>query len=891
MQNISGQWLPIQPQQQVPQDPGVHHPAHTSLPFQAQAQAHAQAQEQVQLHTRPLLQPPMQQPSQPHLLNPPGPFTAPHALVQQPLNLHHQHMPFPLKAMGNNASPVVASPAQYVHQSGKARPPLPPVVKMEPDPTGIGPFGPMPEVIVSHGRKPSVDRQRIRVNRACDRCRLHKIKCTGLHPCVNCSKQGTECVIRSARTSAEPAPAKKRRAEDEEASSSPQSKTSDTSPMEYTSGRSDDSPSKPKQAASGGANVAKDEAYTTYLENRVQYLEHLVARNTTEAGPGLHPKEQRLKDLMDILTPTLTKWKVARRVQGALAIQLCQTLYDSLSEEVRQGLSVPRTNHYGWNMSGCNYMKLEGLPPVPRMDDICLQRQSEFLDFFFREINPIYAILHESVFREQYEAFQKLQSDEPASNNTALFRAMIFLVFAMSIRFREFMKPNGPSMQMLQLEESLFKYSYETVQLFSQEWESFELIQCWLLTTLYLRITQRQTSCFFALGNAVNMCRGMGLGKYESIIPDIKPYTKLKAERIFFSVYIFDRIIGLQGGRFRALSDVEITRTFPLLENITGACSDGWNTLPALAMVHMARLSNFMEIAISNDEDRSKAELIEREFLALDRFLDRAGFNSMDDSSGPPGNFPAISPMVKAQVRLHYGELVVSVHGKGLFTYLGQNVSIEGINTARVFEANKMIIATFQKIEELNYLNAPWYLTLTSLLSVGITCLVYMHVQTNLGEAKQLLNEAVAFLKKLKNTPVRDEDGKLVFRQRFKMVEECIWLIKMINHFMILSFEQSIKSLADLGIDHGSSAVNKRLFLQFGWDNTKPGGLDMLMNQRSHSEGENARPEKWDSHTSLVMDSSPESCVSQPKGNTVAAEEFLENFAWFEQWMDSGQDI
>ena len=64
---------------------------------------------------------------------------------------------------------------------------------------------------------------------------------------------------------------------------------------------------------------------------------------------------------------------------------------------------------------------------------------------------------------------------------------------------------------MLQLEEKLFKYGYKVISILSFEWESFELIQGWLLITLYLRVTHRQTSCSHALGQAMDMVKSMGL--------------------------------------------------------------------------------------------------------------------------------------------------------------------------------------------------------------------------------------------------------------------------------------------------------------------------------------------------------------------------------------------
>ena len=74
------------------------------------------------------------------------------------------------------------------------------------------------------------------------------------------------------------------------------------------------------------------------------------------------------------------------------------------------------------------------------------------------------------------------------------------------------------------------------------------MIQGWLLITLYLRVTHRQTSCSHALGQAMDMVKSMGLGfahdnaKFYSSTA----YERLKAKRIFWCVFTFDRVFGLQ---------------------------------------------------------------------------------------------------------------------------------------------------------------------------------------------------------------------------------------------------------------------------------------------------------------------------------------------------------
>lgn len=52
------------------------------------------------------------------------------------------------------------------------------------------------------------ERARLRVNKACERCRNHKIKCSGVKPCTNCEKHSVECVFRDASQPANPSSSK-----------------------------------------------------------------------------------------------------------------------------------------------------------------------------------------------------------------------------------------------------------------------------------------------------------------------------------------------------------------------------------------------------------------------------------------------------------------------------------------------------------------------------------------------------------------------------------------------------------------------------------------------------------------------------------------------------------
>lgn len=721
------------------------------------------------------------------------------------------------------------------------------------------------------------EKSRMRVRKACERCSSHKIKCSGQFPCANCTKHGIECKFRTKQMADAP-PEKKQKLQ------SPPVSTQDT--------YSDNYHSHALPVLDRDYLDRSDPSYTQYLENRVHYLESLLLGSLTSTFKNIGNVNPDVQDVNDLLKGLLTKWRFCRRHQNALVIELCKSLYDGLSPEAKAQCQLPRTQYFGWNMSGCNYLKPDPLPALPDMGSLSKSLQSEYVDFFFREINPLYAILHEAVFREQLEAFKEADMDPGTStNSTALFLAMRCLVYALSIRFTEFLKPEGPSMDQLHLEEKLFKYSHRVVLSFTFEWESFELIQCWLLVTLYLRICHRQTSANVALGQAVNMCRSMGLGKTNQVVKKVTPYERLKAKRIFYTVYSFDRVIGLQAGRSRILNEFDITREFPSLDFKSESKGDDWMTLPSFAMMHIARVANFIHTSTSDNFDLIKAQQINKELHLLGHWLDRNGFDDANDIYPFGGDTSSISSLVKAQVKLHYYDLLIAIHGKLLFGYLGKRIATEGMKVEKVLEANEGIVFLLKKMQDANQLFAPWYINLVLLFTVGINCLIFINGGVFLVESRRLMRDTMSILKHLQESSVKDANGKLIFTERFKMVNECMWAFKTSNHIMALSFEESIRTIKELGIDHGPADVNKQFFTQFGLENSKGGGkLDRLMqdqNHREYTDQNKVQPTLPGETRNEVYESS----TSQPNSTSYGVEEFLGNLQWFDQWLDFNHDL
>lgn len=740
---------------------------------------------------------------------------------------------------------------------------------------------------------------RMRVSKACDRCRTQKIKCTGTYPCTTCVKHKKDC------TFSHPQALPGRLPNDAAPDTS-----SDTYRVPEPTYHGDD---RFAQLTAGLPIVRPPQAhYVSHLENRVQYLELLLLNDNRTTFRPHHDRDEDHEDDEDdevvrVLTSLSSKWRYLRRHQNGLIIELCSAMYDTLSDESRRQVVVPRTQLFGWNMSGCHYLLSDALPSLP---DFVLPRENAFyIDYFFREINPLFAILHETVFREQVDAYNKIFDDnavhtkqsalerDAKRHQTKLFLAMLCLIYLLALRFTEFQKPDGPSQDALVTEERLFKYSHRVVSTLAFEWESIELIQLLLLISLYLRVAHRQTSSYMAMGHAITMTRSMGLAVASTPMAHMTDYEQLKARRVFWCVFSFDRLFGLQSGRYRGLNDEGIRRPYPSMDFEAEVEKDDWLTVPAFAMVHIARLANFVHTSARDNYELVKFQQINLEVLKLNLWMDANGFDN-DADIFSAGSSDSVSSLVKVQVKLHFYDLILSIHGRVLFNFVGRRIANNALKLEMVVEALQSIVKLLNKVQVAGLLYSPWYIHMLLMMNVGVNALTMIHGGVRISESRHLIENAMRLLKFLKNLPVRNEKGKVVHTARFKMVKECLWALKMCNHILALRMEECQKDLTRIGIDHGPSDVNKQVFNNFGYSNNegdkkrrkKLEENDDKFNEvleQHRNRGEKLRSADT-TPTNRQATTTPVSAASSGKGQL---NDLLGNLQWFDQWLDFNYDL
>lgn len=695
----------------------------------------------------------------------------------------------------------------------------------------------------------SEPKHRLRVSKACDRCRVQKIKCSGTNPCVTCVKHNRQCLYSNSLKVVQ--------------------NDNDTNSIDN---------SRRHQEFIGKTN--DERGYIEHLENRIQYLE---SRLTRDNGATTNVVDSDNKKEAVPGTAGSFKWRDLNRDHLILMRQLCTTTYNHLNDENKKNTQLPRQQLFGWNLSGGHYLTPEQLPELP---NVMLEKPVEhYVGYFMKEINPLYAVIHQLVFNMQYNSYKHLKHNkEITDNDLKLFEAILYLIVALAIRFTE-MQNQHLNINNFKIEEQLFKFSYKVVAILSFEWDSFELVQCWILISIYLRVTYRQNSLFHSLGYAVTMCKSMGMGK--DLLKPIYPgthYELLKNRRIFFAVFTLERLFGLQIGKFCGLNQNEIELAFPSRDFKLESSQDDWISLPALAMIHVAKLSTIVDYSKRDKIDMIQFQHLNRELVNLNDWLDENGFGTSQLFTDP-NEF--ISSLIKAQVKLGYYDVILSVHGKVLFNYVGQRLAARGLDVDLVLDACVNTVDIIGKINEARLLYVPWPLTLMLLFHVGTNLLIFISVGMFLTVSREYYSKIIKLITVFENSSI-DGNEEINSQSRFKMAQECLWALRNAAYMISLRLQQDLEALTAVGIDAGSGDINRHFFAHYGLvQDPKSSDRKEFSDLMRTGKKRKVVPTHINAK---ILPQTIDNNTSQNSNSGLNDKENYNNLIWFDQWLNVGFD-
>ncbi len=767
--------------------------------------------------------------------------------------------------------------------------PVPPAFGMD-----VGTLHMMQERPVKHAK-------RRRVAKACAQCKRHKIKCDGLLPCARCKKHGQICKY----TGPLSGQANSKQAEsdffDYQQNDQLQSSNTNTPNSNYINTREPTIADRDGYGnrngigddnciTSNGFNVSKpgnDETATdsvvSALLSRISDLESRLSQkpleksishaytNTANTTNKNLPKQQKVEaELLEKVFDTSMKTRIPHRSLLLLTPGFGSYIHQYLSTDSQKQITAPRVQNYGFNLGGRHYLKSRTITnKFTLFEKLNRQEVDSLVEFYFKEVNPFFTIVHEKVFMDIYRKTLDI-SYPPTSKPLVLFAAITSLICAIAVRFSEstiissMRRPDlmnfsnlSPGVKfkftasnknnkdtvsivssdnkwrfILGLEEQMFEESYKILETISFDWESVEIVQGWLLVSFYLRACSRQVSIFNILGRAVRMSQGLGMSIDPANYKSMMKYHVLKMKRIFCSCYTIDILFSNDCCRVQASHEPEIE--FPSFELWESELKDGWCSPITLCLIHVANAISKIR-PISSLYDNSPEELEHAQALLNDLQSYSEKYNLHSDTILCQA--ANISPPIVAHYRITYYDAVITINVRKLLPLcIDSDEEVEtaqrGRSLFKCLEASRGIITVMESLKSLNVGNLlrPWWNFLKSVYDATVIAIILTNSNLYMKENCQgLIKRGVDLIcfyskdvEEFNLPQFREGSGKMgvnkidIDSTMFRLATECEWATKTLNKMVFLHLKELSSSLVNVGLDEGSADINKERFHERG---------------------------------------------------------------------------
>lgn len=571
------------------------------------------------------------------------------------------------------------------------------------------------------------------------------------------------------------------------------------------------------------------------------YLSHLKNTLTTtipsSSSSYLNPNIDIPLSPSPYFTFSIDKYRFHRRYQNVLPYLFADNLIQQLSPSVikQWDLERPRIQNYTWNMAGGHF---------PKFGDPCFLNEPHFFDFkntnhinlikkilqwYFNHCNPIFGILHESVFYSQLNN-KFLPNLNPVGKSNKLFQSLLYLIIIITIRFNaglisrnnttytDLFPANGIVFEnwefnflfgakAINLEQHLFVYSYDFIQKLTFEWESFELIQSWLLIAFYLRTCHRQTSTWNALSKAISLVKGMSL-EMNMFPSKHHPYDEMKASHCFWSCFIMDKIISFQMGRTFQL-ELPLNNMPTPRHTITGQVSHPMSVDGKDDWFHEETRQMYdLSLIIYKFQQYKCFEMELPDSIAfrkhLSEWIQANSVNVIRDNL----------TVLQLQPLFTYLDITLTFEIRSLLPIACHQLSNSNSNSAILpLDSSSLLTHVQMTLDLLTYLCTnnlffvPWWLQLSNLFTITLISLICSYSNLQTLSYRHILSQISRLWKIVKNaTPWNPP----------VMLKQCDWCIKMLNHMIILIIQDSTGFLSKtIGIDHGDNTPNQNNFQQF----------------------------------------------------------------------------
>ena len=492
-----------------------------------------------------------------------------------------------------------------------------------------------------------------------------------------------------------------------------------------------------------------------------------------------------------------SQWRMYGRCQAVLLPELCNTSAKEHFEGQTVPFKAPRIQCYGWNMSGVHYLQREEFPKPPDHD--FTDTHEHLVKYFFEEINPLFNVLshdYQTLFISSFDRFLLPKGHTATQKNIAnLHSSLLYLVLAISLRFTEFQKSDGPQLEALRLETECFSYAHQVLQMISFEYFALEALQNWVLLGLYLRVTYSPRSLLHALDRANCMARNMELHTVRATRTK-EPPVRTKARMVFWSLYSMDQIFSIQIGRPPFWRNDDIT--LPFLDQTEVSKFDLQPGNAYYAIHKLAILANQVQTVRSSSLEEISIFLVGKSIEELHTWL-------QESLSG-------LLPIIKAQVLLHFHDILFCFHSPVLFNYVGKSYYWDGYSVDRILAGMEEVVDIFVKLQVNNLLVRPWYHNLAMLFCAGSFALAIVNGGNQTVRATKIFRSSLDLLRFLGSLRV-SQAPEIV---RFPMANECVWALSQGINCLKARFEKELNVFLSIDVEKHSDDVNSHRFGNIG---------------------------------------------------------------------------
>ncbi|KAK2608741.1 hypothetical protein QQS21_002730 [Conoideocrella luteorostrata] len=424
--------------------------------------------------------------------------------------------------------------------------------------------------------------KRLKVEVACDTCRVRKVKCDGARPaCGSCSRkfgQKDKCRYSNGEGTLPLSPkhmlpgllnrpVKIKRAEPQTSLSSSGHQTSPGGSQHSSQHRH-------------GYPTSQVPAFRQVLPSpspsrMVSTIEPVVSRTQRPAVVSESrsiPPEDASPSVIDSMTAVIDDGVSTGEFFGSSSAGSF-TAQINAAVASRLGHGRPGAHRSGPNLGvgnlsaprrpGMYNSTNEVLPPRRQADQL--------MNMYWFYVDPLYPFLDKRKWEQHY---CNLFSGTPLDTNEGIFVATLNVIFALSTQLLESMEPESRD----ETSDVYFKRAKDLLDLTFWDSGSLELVQYLLLMSQYLQSTSLPHQTWMIVGSAVRVAQSLGLQLPETSAAQPTPGQRELLRRIWHGCVLMDRMVSLTHGR-PAMISKDLASSVPLPLTASNAKPDEYGRL------------------------------------------------------------------------------------------------------------------------------------------------------------------------------------------------------------------------------------------------------------------------------------------------------------------------